>query len=320
MALRLSKIWTFGKALYHMTMRLKEYTDQTITPQGWAEILNLKVPQAQAILNLKNSEEYKEPIVLSMNSWTAGGWWPVSSGINYNHTTKVLTVPTLGFGNYFSLDFGHFGITNPVGARVFFSPDFSATGIFETYVSKKIDNNNVELADFDLDALDGEIPGGMVIPMGINTINIGLYAMYKNIREITLIESNVYGECVKKDKTEFLNITKPPIGTYHAHWKKRIIWCRDGELLKFGKGDLAEFGTLTMWIARTPYEVNIDTPDEFLDARDEDMNIIFDMCLLTGLETLKIPIPENLKSTEAEINKLIQANEAQKAKLLTGKE
>lgn len=318
MALRLSKIWTFGKALYHMTMRLKEYTDQTITPQGWAEILNLKIPQAQAILNLKNAEEYKEPIVLAVSPHTPGGWWN-DTDVNFNPTTKILTVPNDVFANSFSPDFTNFNTTNPIGARVFFSPDLSAVGIYEAYVVKVIDANNVEL-DNDLSSILNTNIGGMVLPGNLSTVNLAVYAIYKNIREITLIESNVYGECVEKKKTEFLNITKPPIGSYHSHWKKRIIWCRDGELIKFGKGDLAEFGTLTMWVARTPYEVDIDTPDEFLDARDEDMNIIFDMCLLTGLETLKIPIPENLKSTEAEINKLIQANEAQKAKLLTGKE
>lgn len=320
MSLRLSKIWTFGKALYHLTMRLREYTDETITPQGWCEILNLKLPQAQAILNLKNSEEYKESVVLTIQTYTAGGWWPGASGVAYDEDTRILTVPTLAFADYFSVDFIGFHTTNPLGARVFFAPDPPASGIFETYVIEKIDDNNVKLAPIDLDGADGEIPGGLVIPVGLNAVNIGAYSIYKNIREITLIESNTYGECVKKSKTEFLNITKPPIGTYHSHWLKRIIWCRDGELIKFGFGSITAPGALTMWFLRIPYECNIDLPDEYLDARDEDMNIIFDMAILTGLETLKIPIPENLKSSEAEINKLIEANEAQKAKLLTDKE
>ncbi|MCC6867040.1 MAG: hypothetical protein IT280_12870 [Ignavibacteria bacterium] len=318
MALRLSKIWTLGKALYHMTMRLREYTDQTITPQGWAEIINLKIPQAQAVLNLKNSEEYKEPIVITPSEYTAGGKW--DSEVTYVPATKQLTVTNTGFANYFSVDFINFITTNPVGARVFMFPDFSATGIFEAYVKKVISANTVELSEGIPDDILTVQPGLMVIPGNSSTVNLALLSIYKNIREIVLIESNVYGECVSKPKTEFLNITKPPLGSYHSHWLKRIIWCRDGELLKFGKGTLTEFGTLTAWINRIPYECDINYPDEYLDARDEDMNIIFDMCLLTGLETLKIPIPENLKSTEAEINKLIQANEAQKAKLLTGKE
>lgn len=317
--MKLSKIWTFAKALDHLVMRLKEYTDENIGPQGWADLLNLKLMQAQGLLNLKNSVEYKEPLVVVPTADTPGGWWN-SVTVDFNATTKVLTIPNGIFGSSFSPDFTNFNAVNVLGARVFFAPDLSAAGIFEAYIVRVIDNNNVELnSNANIGGLDSNV-GGLVTPGNSDSVNIGNYGIYKNIREIAQIESNVYGECIKKTKGEFLNITKPPIGSYHSHWTKRIIWTRDGELLKFGKGELSSYGTLTVWIFRTPYEVDISKPNEYLDARDDDMNIIFDMCLLAGLETLKIPIPQNLKSSEAQINQLIAANEKQKAKLLTGKD
>ena len=312
MAQRLSKIWTFGKALYHMTMRLKEYTDETITPQGWCEIFNLKLFQAQGILNLKNLEEYKEPVVLSLSPYAPGG--VITLADTFNTTTKILTIDSF---SGWSPSFTDFDETNPVGARVFFHNN---GGINEGYVTEKIDANSIRITNYGDNTAPGDVMGILVLPGNEAVVNIGLFPIYKNIREIALIESNLHGECVNKPKAEWLGITNPPIGTYHSHWKKRIIWTRDGELIKFGFGDITSPGTMTMWVLRTPYECNIDSPDEYLDARDDDMNIIFDMCLLTGLETLKIPIPSNLKSTEEQINKLITANEAQKAKLLTGKE
>ena len=324
MALRLSKIWTFGKALYHMTMRLKEYTDETITPQGWAEIINLKLMQAQEILGLKNSEEFKEPIVITPEIYANGGYWPSASTIAWTAASRNLLVPTGMFATNFTPGFTNFNTTNPLGARLLITlnistPGIPGNGIVEMVISKAIDANNIQTdrAPAAGDLPDGQYPGVLIIPGGLDAINLATYAIYKNIREIILIESNTTGECVYKDKTEFLNITKPPIGTYHSHWLNRIIWTRDGELIKLAKGTLSEYGALTMWIMRTPYECDITSPDEYLDARDGDMNIIFDMALLTGLETLKIPIPQNLKSSEDTINKLIQANDAQKAKLLT---
>jgi len=68
-----------------MTMRLKEYTDETITPQGWCEIFNLKLFQAQGILNLKNLEEYKEPVVLSLSPYAPGG--VITLADTFNTTT-----------------------------------------------------------------------------------------------------------------------------------------------------------------------------------------------------------------------------------------
>lgn len=309
MSLRLSKIWTLGKAIYHLTMRLKEYTDETITPQGWAEIINLKQMQAQEILGLKNAEEYREPIILSLSPYAPGGILTLAD--TFNPATKILLIDS--FAGW-STGFTNFDTTNPIGARVFL---FNNGGVNEGYVIEKIDANEVKITNFGDNTSPGDVAGAFVCPGNEDVVNIGSYVIYKNIREIILIESNVFGECVGKPKTDFLNITKPPLGTYHSHWKRRIIWSRDGELLKFAKGDLAEYGTLTMWILRTPYEVDIASPDENLDSRDGDMNIIFDMCLLTGLETLKIPIPQNLKSSEETINKLIVANDKQKAQLLT---
>src|SRR6266508_2742983 len=100
MSQRLSKIWTFALAMNHLTMRLKEYTDETIGPQGWAEILNLKIMQSQEILNLKNSQEYKEGITIVPVNYSLGGQWNWATGDALNRTTKVLHLVNGSFANF----------------------------------------------------------------------------------------------------------------------------------------------------------------------------------------------------------------------------
>jgi len=320
---RLSTYWTLGTLIAHGQARLKDFTEEAVSHDLWMEIFNAGAGELQRLLELTDADEYRDSVVLTSNLLCKGGdWHTADTGVTYTNATKTLHIPTAIFtGGNFSAGITNFNTgANFLGAIVMFRPAVGSADIFFTRIASITGNNDVVLADAygsDVSGAGFDI-GAMIIPgaltSGVGSINIGQLSLYKSIDRINGIQSSLYGECYMRSQSDFWGITKPT--GYHPHYKNLIIWYRDGEMVFIGIGtNLSTPGTLTMHYFHTPYPMVLDT--DLVDIRDSEVNMLLDLGVLKGLETLKVPIPQVLQAAQSRLQALRQAVDEKKAKLLT---
>lgn len=294
--------WQAGQLYENFKSRLKEYTEDTITPESFLDILNMNVDEYVSLAGLLDSDEYSDSLDLNPSTMNKGGMWLTGEDVVYTDATKNLYIPnaTFGAGNW-SASIAHFNSVgfNFLGAKVLFRQAAGNVDVFETYIAAIVDNNNVTLAKaFGSNLGENDFAAGFIsIPGDSETINIGALTIYKQIDRIKMINSSLYGECIKKDLPAFKNIIDPTKYPAFSSYRNKIIYARDGEYLYFKKGNLATFGTRTLHFVRTPYHCTALT--DLVDLRDGNVNIVQDNNLLDGLQTLKVPMPNELANAQS---------------------
>ena len=307
-----------GEAFENFRVRLRKFTEKEISPTEYMRILNMNTDEFVGLSGSMDDSDYKDSLVITSygDNGTPGGSLD-HVGISYNSTTRILTVNNAAFAANFSVDFINFNTTNPIGARILVFPDFSAQGVHETYVEEKIDANNVKLASGLPTGVNAAGPGLLICPGGITSVNLAAYGVYKNIERITGIYSNIHGECTPFTLQEYMNITKPSLYQFSTY-RDQVIYARAGENLLFAFGDLDNMGVRTMYFIRTPYHVTSLT--DYVDLKDKNFNMVQDMNLLDGLQTLKVPMPEEMKSAQQRLQLMRKAKDEELAKQLSGVE
>ena len=114
-----------------------------------------------------------------------------------------------------------------------------------------------------------------------------------------------------------MNITKPALYQFSSY-RDQVIYTRAGENLLFAFGDLASMGVRTMYFIRTPYHVT--SLNDLLDIKDKNFNMVQDMNLLDGIQTLKVPMPDEMKSAQQRLQLMRKAKDEELAKQLAGVE
>lgn len=307
-----------GEGYENFRVRLRKYTDKEITPAEYMRLLNMNTDEFVALSGSLDDQEYKDSIVITSygNDGTPGGSLD-HAGVSYNNSTRILTITDPAFGANFNPDFTNFDAVNPIGARIYAFPDFSAQGVHETYVEEKIDANTVKLAVGLPSGLLNIKPGLLVCPGGNVSVNLAAYGIYKNIERITGIYSNLHGECTPFPLNEFMGITKPTLYPFSSY-RDQVIYSRSGEMLLFAYKDVTNLGVRTMYFIRTPYHVAALT--DLIDLRDKNFNMVQDMNLLDGLQTLKVPMPQEMAAANQRLQAMRKAKDEEIVKQINGVE
>jgi len=312
---------TAGSVVAHLSARLKEYTNKVIPPDVWYEIMNAKVDMIHELMADKDRAIYKDSATLGAFSGgsKSGGMIPGGEAYSatYANSTKTITLPAENFSNGgFSPDITS-ALLIPVGslviAKVQAGGAYMKLGKVVSTPSATtiiIDNAWGTYAGFDL----------MVCVFAWDTsdsIKISDEAFYRYIDQILSIYDGTLGdECINAiTLANFRGLVKRSLA---FNYKNTIIWVRDGEYLYFAKGSgISAYGTRTIYYSRLPYSVTTDT--DILDLPKSQNDLFYSVCLLAGLQTLKTPIPQDLKSAENQIAAMKASKEKEIADLLSNK-
>jgi len=313
-----NRIGTFkvGEAFENFRVRLRKFTDKEITPTEYMRILNMNTDEFIALTGALDDEEYKDSAPLNevtksvSSSQDAGAAY--AGGSAY---VAELTIPASGSGIVWvgDTDFD----VSWIGANVAIvkvSTGISYSGTIESIVSatkvnvRTIQKITAAIAGNDLLAF-------ITANSNADEINIGVLDIYKNIERITGIFSDIHGECSMFPFTEYKGIVKPSLYPYSTY-RNQIICTRAGENLFFAKGDLDSYGVRTMYFIRNPYHVT--TLEDLLDIRDKNFNMVQDMNLLDGIQTLKVPMPQEMASTQQRLQAMRKAKDEELIKQLNG--
>lgn len=308
-----------GHAYENFRVRLRKFTEKEITPNEFIRILNMNVDEFVALSGSLDDQEYKDNVVLNeVNKFAISSLNSSAAFTGGSHNIANLTIPVAdqsGIVWVGDTDFdvswigASVSVIDNVGGRLY-------TGTVASIVSA------TELRLQMNQAVTPAITGAnMIANVSANAnadeINIGVLSYYKNIERITGIYSDLHGECLDFALAEFKGITKPSLYPYSSY-RDQIIYTRAGENLYFAKGDLSGYGIRTMFFIRTPYHVT--ALEDLIDLRDKNFNMVQDMNLLDGIQTLKVPIPAEMQSAQQRLMAMRKAKDEELVKQLNGVE
>ncbi len=304
---------TVGQFVSEVTTRLKSYTKKDLTPIVWLSMINDKVNELHGLLSIKDRDVYKDRVVLTdPQNVQQGGVVDFNMACTYTDSTRIVYIPAARFSD---ASFSS-GITSasliPVGSVVMFQLAEGGNNVFISEVESVPNATSIKLKT----AYGGNLAADyfrlvVIIPASLDIFNIGNYAYYPKIDMIhSIYSSGIADECKEADTmSDFRGMVKR-----HLQYTQRdcILWTRDAELLYFASGpDVANRGTLTMYYYRKPELVTDD--NSVIDFPPENMGLLVDMCMLAGLQTIEVPIPAELKSSESKVDKLRVAKAAELA-------
>ena len=314
--------YTAGAVIATVTSRLKDYTKKSITDPLWFDIINSIVDELYELSGTKDKAEYRDRAVLSSGSIygiskESGG----SANDNYVPATRLLTLR--------KSECHQNTVTGSelVGGLLVWFFD-AGSGSNDSGVANITALNTPAGTDyvFELDrdiALDGftagDFKGGdqSVVLTQTGTadeVDIGALSIYKSIDDITMINDATSGECHEFSEKDFRGITNPLY--QNPTYDDSIIYFRDGEYLRFYKGaNIASYGVRTMYFTRMPYKVTALT--DLVDIRDTNIKLLYDLAILAGLQTLKVPIPQELMKAEGRLDNMRKRRDEEIAKMVT---
>ncbi len=317
MASRVNSVNTLGSAVAHITGRLKEYTQKTVPPNLWKEIINTKVDMIHEVLGTKDKAVYKDTQVLTP-AGSQGGLVTSGNSCTYTKTTKVLYIPAGLWAGLFSTGLTD-ATTLPVGATVVLHLTTSGDIMWVTKIASITDATHIVLED-DYGTSLGSDDFDLVIHFGdetSETFTISSLTCYKYIDQIiSIYDSGITDECIDAGTiSNFWGIKKRNLA---YNYIDSIVWIRDGEYLRFAKGsNISAYGTRTMYYTRKPYPVSVDA--DYIDLPPSQMDLLYKLCMLDGLQVIQVPIPDELKSAEGQISAMRNAKEEEIAKYLLNK-
>lgn len=318
MANRVNTVNTLGSAVAHITGRLKEYTQKTVPPNLWKEIINTKVDMIHEVLGTKEKAIYKDTQILSLAAGGEGITYSAGNvaGVHYTNSTKTLAIPAEVFGG--SQSAGLDDCTDiPVGAIVVMRVAAGDAYLHVTKVASITSTTALVLEDAFGSDQDDTFDLCIIVGNTASDIQISTLANYKYIDQIiSIYDSGIADECIDAGTiSNFWGIKKRNLA---YNYIDSIIWVRDGEYLRFAKGsNISAYGTRTMYFTRKPYPVSVDA--DYIDLPPSQMDLLYKLCMLDGLQVIQVPIPDELKSAEGQISAMRSAKEEEIAKYLLNK-
>ena len=303
---------TAGQLISNLTSRLKEYTSQTITTELWLQIINTKVNMINELLSTKDKAVYKDRALLvtsPQDELQMGGLIYISDPVLHivdldirDHNENVHADTDLAGGTIeYWADDGQLHtvtvisgvvnseITGALGVHI--EPYYVLTGSERfTYIKTLIHSDTMDIIDIS---------------------NEPYYPYIDQI--VSIVDEGISDECVDaKTMSNFIGMMKMQLS---YNYKDSIIWVRDGELLYFRRGaNVPSYGRRSMYFIRKPYEVK-ETSD-IVDIPASNMDLITKLCLLDGLQTINVPIPNELSNANTQIAAMQAAKDKELAALL----
>jgi hypothetical protein len=312
MASRVNSVNTLGSAVAHITGRLKEYTQKTVPPNLWKEIINTKVDMIHEVLGTKEKAIYKDRETLSSSSYK-GFFSTANASDTIDSTRKILHLAAVT-------------MTTPTASAT----DMINGNAIITNLTNVICENEIESVVFDTGVADVTFKTALNVAFVITDISIYATARvsdsdilisglsnYKYIDQIiSIYDSGIADECIDAQTiSNFWGIKKRNLA---YNYIDSIVWVRDGEYLRFAKGsNVTSYGTRTMYYTRKPYPVTADA--DYIDLPPSQMDLLYKLCMLDGLQVIQVPIPDELKSAEGQISAMRSAKEEEIAKYLLNK-
>lgn len=313
-----------GAIISIITSRLKEYTKKSVPPELWYDIINGKVDMIHEVLSIKDKAIYKDKAVLADTSNEGAIATNTSTNVTYNNTTKILTDTAGGTGFKYKYSGSISDFTGFKGGDKVTLIIADAQSKITSFLMDEVDEvisavqlklkHGVFPAVSSLDANDY-----IIIHPSASTseeISIGSAAYYKMIDQIlTVFDSSLNDECINAETlSNFYSMRKTQLGADRSY-RNSIIYVRDGETLLFAKGaNITSYGTRTMHYTRKPYSITSDA--DIVDLPASNTDLLYSLCMLAGLQTIQVPIPNELKSAENQINAMQQAKEREIVELM----
>jgi hypothetical protein len=302
---------TAGSVIAHLTARLKSYTKKDITQDVWYELINAKTYLIHELMASKDRAIYKDLATLTSSSYK-GFFAAYSASTTIDATRKIV----------------HFHNVTMSAISTVANDMINGNAIIVNESTGLMMENEIESVVFGSGIAD--VTFKTALPAAFTTITeIGLYATARSSSESILIsgesyykmldqilsiyDSGIADECISVDTlSDFRGMVKRQL-TYTL--KNSIIWTRDGEYIYFAKGSsITSYGTRTMYYTRKPYSVTADA--DLIDLPDHQLDLLYSLCMLAGLQTIKVPIPSELKTAESQIGAMKAAKEQEMTQLL----
>jgi hypothetical protein len=320
----MDRIGTFqiGEVMTTVQARLKDYTEQHIPRELWTDIINAIVLELYDLGGIKGRADYKDRVELTDLTAGHGGYGLANEAVTYTNSTKTLYFPTSKFGDgSFTTGITNFNTganANFLNAEVIIREAAGLAIMFKTTIASITDGNNVVLTDaYGSDLAANEFVLVTIhMPDTADVIDIGALSVYKVLDDITAIYDSTNGECLEFTEKEFRGIADPVYA--NPQYKNKVIYYRDGEYLRFAKGaSVSAYGTRTMYYNRHPQVCSALT--DLVDIKDTEIKLVYDLAMLAGLHTLKVPIPSDLKSAEAKLQVMKRNRDEELRAMLTDK-
>lgn len=288
---------TAGAVVAHISALLKEYTSKTLNPKTWREIINAKSYMIQELMADKDRAIYKAKAVLTEANPGSGGIVLVGDNATYTNSTRTVYIPAgVWSGGGFTTD-----ITDAtdlaVGSPVIIHQAAGGANLsLITYIESITNATSFVVKDaYGVSLGAGDLQ--LVVHNGADTseaINISSLTDYAYIDQILSIhDSGIDDECINAETLANFRGMKKKHLPYN--FSDSIIYCRDGQYVYFAKGsDISSYGTRTMYYSRKPYPVSSDS--DYIDLPDSELDMLYKLCMLQGLQTLQVPIPAELQS------------------------
>lgn len=297
---------------------LKKYTKKDLTELSIINIINRKVNTIHALLGTTDKALYKDTAILNAGQSThEGGIVDLSQEQAYTNATRLVTIPVAVFtGGSFSTN-----ITDatkiPIGSQVVFYLAQGGANVFiteveeikstSTFTVKTAYGQNLTQADFRI---------AVIIPSQTDDIQISSAAWYPLLDQILgVYDSGLVDECVNCITiNNFWGIKKRNLS---YNYKKAIIFVRDGEYIRFKRGsEVAAYGTRTLHMTRMPMDLTEET--DIIDIPKANLDLLYKLVKLECLQTIRVPIPEELASAYAELEKMKTAKDKEIIDLING--
>jgi hypothetical protein len=313
MANRVNTVNTLGSAVAHITGRLKEYTQKTVPPNLWKEIINTKVDMIHEVLGTKEKAIYKDSETLTSSSYK-GFFSTHNASDTIDATRKILHLADVTKASVAPSDNDMINgkvIIHDTGDNDMMENEIESM-TFGTGTAEVTLKTALPVA-FTIDEFD-------IFAVAVNSddnITISGLTCYKYIDQIiSIYDSGITDECIDAGTlSNFWGIKKRNLA---YNYIDSIVWIRDGEYLRFAKGsNVTSYGTRTMYYTRKPYPVSADA--DYIDLPPSQMDLLYKLCMLDGLQVIQVPIPDELKSAEGQISAMRSAKEEEIAKYLLNK-
>lgn len=289
--------------------RLKSYTTKDITGILWNRLINVKVDMIHELMSSKDKEVYKDHVVLNMDFGTKPGGF--LSGVDeqcFINGDNLYIADSFFSGGYFSPAINSIDDIS-VGSIVWLKKQEGGTSPYTGRVTA-VDIPTKKLVLSPTPPAAGYLFDCMIIAGSVvgtaDDIYIAGETWYKYIDQIQSIycTGNEEEAILCESISQFFGIKK----LVNYNHTDSIICVRDGEYLKFIKGSgVSEYGTRTMYYTRRPYAIASDT--DCIDIPNANMDLLFKLCMIDGLTTIKVPIPEELAGAKSQIAEMQNAKD-----------
>ncbi len=261
----LSKDWTLSTALGVLRDKISAISLDDAQQLFLIDYLHLNICEVAKLLDPIVYQDYMVRVAVSPS--IASPFYAAVSGVviatSYDNTTKTVTKSAHGLSVGDTLIYWDDGGNKTFGYVV--STPLSSTFTVNVAIGATVTNFKY-----------------IKLPSLADTIDLSAL----RYDSIVKLSDSVLGLCIRKDFKAIENVLNSPQAN------SSIFYSQSGELLILKKGTNVSYGTLTLSYTRIPTKATAD--GDYLDIRDELVNLAINKTALAVYEKMKLQPPESL--------------------------